>query len=81
MMFGGMGWGGMLLGSAFMILFWVFVIAGVVWLVQAVGRGNGDRSVPPGRSTASTILEERLARGEIDVDEYKARKAAIGEVR
>lgn len=78
MMFGGMGWGaGTALGPIFMILFWVFLIAGTVWLVLAIGGQAGQRQGTP-RSSALGILEERLARGEIDVDEYKARKAAIG---
>lgn len=73
-----MGWtgGGMLFGSLFMILFWVLLIAGTVWLVLTISGQAAQRQAP--RSSALSILEERLARGEIDVDEYKARKAAIG---
>jgi len=72
-----MGWGaGMFLGPIFMILFWVLLIAGTVWLVLAVSGQRAQRETP--RSSAVPILEERLARGEIDVDEYKTRKAAIG---
>lgn len=78
-MFGGMGWGGMALGSIFMVLFWVFLIAGAVWLVLAVS-GQARQSQAP-RSSALAILEERLARGEIDVDEYAKRKAVIGNIR
>lgn len=79
--FGGPGWGaGMFLGPIFMILFWVFLIAGAVWLVLAVSGQAGQRREPP-QASALGILEERLARGEIDVDEYKARKAAIGGAR
>ncbi len=78
MMFGGMGWGaGALLGPIFMILFWVFLIAGTVWLYLAIGRQAVDRP-EPGRSSALAILDERLARGEIDADEYRVRKTAIG---
>lgn len=78
MMFGDMSWGaGMFLGPIFMILFWVLLIAGTVWLVLAISGQAGQRQAPP-RSAALAILEERLARGEIDVDEYKARKSAIG---
>ena len=80
MMFGGLGWGGMFLGPIFMILFWVFLIAGVVWLFLAVARQSGDRSAGT-RSPALAILAERLAKGEIDVEEYKARAAAIGDGR
>lgn len=75
----GMSWG---VGMLFMVLFWVFVIAGAVWLVTTLSRqresggssGGSDRS-------ALRILEERLARGEIDVEEFRARRAAMEEGR
>ncbi|MDE3113616.1 MAG: SHOCT domain-containing protein [Chloroflexota bacterium] len=78
--FGGMGWGwgGMLFGGIFMILFWVFVVAAVVWLVTAATRRTYEPpAAGPHRSSASAILDERLARGEIDLEEYKSRKAAL----
>lgn len=76
MMFGGMGWGaGMFLGPIFMVLFWVLLIAGTVWLVLAVSGQAGQRQVT---SSARAILEDRLARGEIDLDEFNARKSAVG---
>ena len=62
-------------GGLFMVLFWVFVIAGIVWLVLTLARpqpGSGDRG-------ARRILEERVARGEIDVEEFRVRRAAIEE--
>jgi putative membrane protein len=76
MMFDG-GWGFMAFGWIFMVLFWVFLIAGAVWLVLTV-TGQAGRRQADDRGSAERILDERLARGEIDVDEYKARKAAIG---
>lgn len=72
--FEGFGWGFMGIG---MILFWVFLIAGTVWLVMAMS-GQAGRRPEDDRGSAIRILEERLARGEIDVDEYTARKAALG---
>ena len=72
MMYGySFGWAGVL-----MMLFWVFVIAGVVWLVLVaarpqIGATRGD--------DALRILEERLARGEIDAEEFRTRRAAIAE--
>lgn len=73
-MMGGAGWG--FFGGILMTLFWIFVIAGIVWLVLAVTRaqGRGERG-----STALSILAERLARGEIDAAEYRIRRAAIEE--
>ncbi|MBI2773647.1 MAG: SHOCT domain-containing protein [Chloroflexi bacterium] len=70
------GFGGVLMMLVW-VLFWVFVSAGVVWLVLALSRsqvrGGG------GASGAHGILDERLARGEIDAEEFRARRAAIEE--
>ena len=68
------GWG--FFSWVLMATFWVFVIAGIVWLVLNLTRtqGRGARG-----GNALSILSERLARGEIDVDEYRARRAALEE--
>ena len=62
------GWGlGMM---AMMLLFWALVIIGLIvgirWLL---GRGREERSDP-----ALQILRERYARGEINKEEFDARK-------
>lgn len=72
----GVGWG-FGLGWLAMVLFWAFVVAGIVWVVLALGRSTQDRGE---RSRAGSILAERYARGEIDGDEFTARKRAIEEV-
>ncbi len=60
------GWGGgwMWLWGTLMMLSWVAIIAGAVWVVL---RGRD------GRSRAQDLLEERYARGEIDTEEYRER--------
>lgn len=63
-------------GGLFMVLFWVFVIAAIVWLVLTLAR---PRITSGGESSAKRILEERLARGEIDAEEFRVRRAAIEE--
>lgn len=80
MMFGGgmgIGWG-VGLGWIAMLLFSVFAIAGIVWLVLALGR-TAQASAQE-RGSAASILAERYARGEIDSEEFKARSRAIEEV-
>lgn len=71
----GWGWHGMGLGW----LFWIVVIGLVVWLAIMLARSAGGRDVrvpdEPARS-AREILDERLARGEIDDQEY-ARKRKL----
>lgn len=54
-----------------MVLFWVGVIALVVWLVKALARTSEG-------SGARDILEQRLASGEIDSTEYRDRLDALG---
>jgi len=63
-----------------MLLFWVVVIGGIVWLGLALSRQPHAHS-GVGGSTALRILEERLARGEIDTDEFRTRRAAIEETK
>ena len=67
------------LGGLVMLLFWVFVTALVVWLVLTLSRSQvrGDDR----HSGGLRILEERLARGEIDAEEFRIRRAAIAEAK
>jgi putative membrane protein len=84
------GWGlAMMLG---MLGFWVLLTAAIGFAIVWAIRSARTPTVPPiaptmvaatgpadGRVTASAeqILAERLARGEIDTEEYKARLAAL----
>ena len=70
----GFGLGGIWMMGAW-ILFWVFIVAGIIWLVLALGRSQ--RQVDGGSPTALRILEDRLARGDIDTEEFRTRRAAI----
>lgn len=63
-----------------MLLLWGALIALVVWAV----RSYHSPTVPSGGPTTSLrrsdeILAERFARGEIDEDEYRARREALRE--
>ena len=67
-------------GWLFMLLFLVFMVAGIVWLVLAIARSQGTAgTTTESGSRALRILEERLARGEIDTEEFRTRRAAIEE--
>ena len=57
-------------GLGMMLLFWAILITGTVFGIRwLVGQGRA-----PGKDTALEILRERYARGEINRDEFEARK-------
>jgi putative membrane protein len=60
-----------------MLLFWGLVIAGLIWLVRTV-LADRHRAVPAGReSNAIEILDRRLAEGDIEIEEYRARREEL----
>ncbi|MFE2560940.1 MULTISPECIES: SHOCT domain-containing protein [Streptomyces] len=70
------GWGWFAM-SAGMLLFWGLLITVAVMLLRTLGRA-GERPVGSRPATsAEQILGERLARGEIDEEEYRRRLAAL----
>ena len=62
-----------------MVAFW----GGVIWIVLSFQRHNSgsNRNEPPPppttRQSPEDILHERLARGDIDADEYRKRHEAL----
>jgi uncharacterized membrane protein len=53
------------------------VVGAVVWAIGHATRP--DEPTEPKAPTAEEVLAQRLAAGEIDVAEYKARRNALGE--
>jgi putative membrane protein len=71
---GGTAWWGWLLMSLGMLVFW----GGVIWLVwYAITHATQRTESPRFDSAPQRILDERFARGEIDVDEYRTRREAL----
>ncbi len=70
-MMGNFGWGWFM--PIFMILFWGLVIWGIVALVRGVSQSGSPTSSSQSDS-ALEILKKRYARGEINKEEYEARK-------
>lgn len=67
------GYGGV--GVLFMALFWIGVIALIVWAI----RGSGSaRVVQDNSRRAIEILEQRYAAGEIDTEEFQQRRSELG---
>lgn len=79
----GMGWG-------WGWLFWLLVLAGLIFLVVLAVRvigGGASRSdggvsaaaQPPTRNRARELLDERYARGELTTEEYRERLQVLRE--
>ena len=75
-MWGDGAWGGMFMGPLFGLLFIAVVAVAIVFVVRAVS-GTGHHHRRAGGRTALDILDERFARGEIDVQEYEERKRTL----
>jgi putative membrane protein len=58
----------------FSLIFWVLVIGALLLAVWAVGKRPQSASR---RTTPRDILDERYARGEIDREEYRLRRADL----
>ena len=72
----GMGVGGWIL----MTLFWVLLVAVIVWAGAQLfpGRREQGGDETPGAETPEDILERRLARGDIDPETYDRLREKLG---
>lgn len=67
------GWGWWIVMSVGMVAFWGLLIYGIVSLAR-----GGPRSSEPAASEAPiTLLQRRMAAGEISVEEYERLRAAL----
>ena len=64
----GGGWVFMWIGMG---IFWALLIGVTIWLVRTFSRTDD------GRESARRILRERLARGELDAEEFRAKLAQL----
>ncbi len=70
------GWGWFAM-SAGMILFWALIITAVVLLIRALNSPHEHTHTPAAPTLPEDILRQRLARGEIDEEEYRRRLNAL----
>ena len=68
-----MGAGAWVFMTLGMVAFWALVAAVIVWIV----RETSGRSRP--ESDARRVLDERLAHGEIDLEQYRELRRALDE--
>ncbi len=64
------GFGGM--GGIFMLIFWVLLIIGIVWLVRYMIAGRSCCAEQ--ETTALEILKQCYAKGEIDKKEFEEKQ-------
>ena len=75
MMDHGYGYGfGMMFGPVLWLIVLGLIVAGVIWFARRSDGGQG-----PGASRARAELDMRFARGEIDAEDYAARKKLLAE--
>lgn len=74
-----MDFGGVwIMGPLMMLIFLALLVGVVVLIVRMIGGSSGAmRDRQPDRSLE--ILRERFAKGEIDAEEFDARRKALGE--
>ncbi len=56
---------------------WLVFLAAIIVIVLLLVRRSDHRATTDSRSRPEGLLAERLARGEIDEDEYGRRRAAL----
>ncbi len=72
------GYGGMLLGGLMMVVFWVLVIGGGVWLVVTLTRGTSTGAQRAAGQPPLDILKARYAKGEITKEQFDQMKRDLG---
>ena len=75
MMDGGFGYGaGMMFGSVLWLLVLGLIVVGILWFVRRLDHGLPHH----GKSSGIAELDMRFARGEIEAEDYAARKKLLG---
>ena len=68
------GWGGWIVMVLAMLAFWALVVVATIALFRG---SRSDKPTQLANRDPMQILDERFARGEIDVDEYRARQDVL----
>ena len=78
---GGYGWAGWLFAAVVGIVFVALVVTMIMLAVRYLGDRQDGAAQAPRTPTPELILSERLARGDIDGDEFRERMSALREQR
>jgi putative membrane protein len=70
------GWGLVMIFA--MVGIWALVAVAIAALIRRPGSPGAPPAAPRPGSSAEQILAERLARGDIDPEEYRTRMDALG---
>jgi len=65
-----MGWGGMGFGW----IFWIVIVAVVIWAIIRIANTSQNRKSDTSGETPLDILKKRYARGEITKEQYEQMK-------
>lgn len=78
-MVGGFGFPFMFVGGIGMLLFWVLIISGVVWIIQSPPRSTeGAGNYMPTVESPFDILKRRYAKGELSKEQFEEIKRDLG---
>ena len=75
-MMGSLGMGYGIFGSVMMLLFWILIIGGIVFAIRWFSR-DGSWASSSGHETPLDILKKRYAKGEIDREEFVAKRQEL----
>jgi putative membrane protein len=64
-------------GFLFMILFWVLVVYGIIYLFKKASSADFGKKEDKNEDRAMEILKERYAKGEITQEQFKEMKKDI----
>ena len=78
---GGAGWGSWLVMILAMVAFWALVVIAIGALLRGVHDDRADRRRRPQPQDALRVLDERLARGDLEVQDYRARRELLSQGR
>jgi putative membrane protein len=64
-----------------MVVFWGLVVVALIALFRGTSRSGTPNGTAPREQDPLELLDGRFARGEIDAEEYHARREALNEAR